>query len=102
MRDFIYVKDVVKVNFLVVESRKVNGRVFNVVIGREIMIFEFVMKIIEIIGMISLVVFDKLRFGDIRYSRVDISEIRKLGFELEWFFEEGLKKIVEWYVKNNF
>ncbi|NJE79538.1 NAD-dependent epimerase/dehydratase family protein, partial [Thermococcus sp. GR4] len=32
-RDFIYVKDVVRANILVAESRKANGRVFNVATG---------------------------------------------------------------------
>ncbi len=100
-RDFIYVKDVVKANLLVAESRKANGRVFNVATGRETTILELAMKIIEITGTTSSVVFDKPRPGDIRHSRADISEIRKLGFEPEWSLEEGLKKTVEWYAKNN-
>lgn len=91
-RDFIYVKDVVKANLLVAESRKANGRVFNVATGRETTILELAMKIIEITGTTSSVVFDKPRPGDIRHSRADISEIRKLGFEPEWSLEEGLKK----------
>lgn len=100
-RDFIYVKDVVKANLLVAESRKANGRVFNVATGEETTILELAMKIIEITGTTSSIVFDKPRPGDIRHSRADISEIRKLGFEPEWSLEEGLKKTVEWYAKNN-
>ncbi|MDI3475703.1 MAG: UDP-glucose 4-epimerase [Thermococcaceae archaeon] len=96
-RDFIYVKDVVKANLIAAESRKANGRVFNVATGKETTILELAMKIIEITGTTSSIVFDKPRPGDIRHSRADISEIRKLGFEPEWSLEEGLKKTVEWY-----
>ncbi len=96
-RDFIYVKDVVKGNLLVAESRRANGRVFNVATGKQTTILELAMKIIEITGTTSSIVFDKPRPGDIRHSLADISEIRKLGFEPEWSLEEGLKKTVEWY-----
>ncbi|AMQ17680.1 SDR family oxidoreductase [Thermococcus peptonophilus] len=99
-RDFIYVRDVVRANLLVAESRKANGGVFNVATGRETTILELAMKIIEITGTTSSIVFDKPRPGDIKHSRADISEIRKLGFEPEWSLEEGLKKTVEWYAKN--
>ncbi|HDZ36183.1 MAG TPA: SDR family oxidoreductase [Thermococcus sp.] len=96
-RDFIYVKDVVKANILTAESRKSNGRVFNVATGKQTSILELAMKVIEITGARSSIRFDKPRPGDIRHSQADISEIRKLGFEPEWSLEEGLKKTVEWY-----
>jgi len=96
-RDFIYVKDVVKANLLVAESRKANGRVFNVATGRQTSILELAMKIIEITGATSSVIFDKPRPGDIRHSLADISEIKKLGFEPEFSLEEGLKRTVEYY-----
>ncbi|WP_010478731.1 SDR family oxidoreductase [Thermococcus zilligii] len=96
-RDFIYVKDVVKANLLVAESRKANGGVFNVATGKETSILELAMKVIEITGSKASILFDKPRPGDIRYSLADISEIRKLGFEPGWSLEEGLKKTVEWY-----
>ncbi|ASJ13850.1 SDR family oxidoreductase [Thermococcus radiotolerans] len=96
-RDFIYVKDVVKANILAAESRRSNGKVFNVATGRQTTILELAMKVIEITGANSSVLFDKPRPGDIRHSLADISEIKGLGFEPEWSLEEGLKKTVEWY-----
>ncbi|WP_297491565.1 SDR family oxidoreductase [Thermococcus sp.] len=99
-RDFIYVKDVVKANILVAESRRANGGVFNVATGRKTSILELAMKVIEITGTTSSIIFDKPRPGDIRHSLADISEIKKLGFEPEWSLEEGLEKTVEWYAKS--
>jgi len=96
-RDFIYVKDVVKANLLVAESRKANGRVFNVATGKQTSVLELAMKIIEITGATSSIIFDKPRPGDIRHSLADISEIRKLGFEPEFSLEEGLRRTVEYY-----
>ncbi|ASJ01003.1 SDR family oxidoreductase [Thermococcus gorgonarius] len=100
-RDFIYVRDVVKANLLAAESRKANGRVFNVATGKQTSILELAMKVIEITGTTSSIIFDKPRPGDIRHSLADISEIRKLGFEPEWSLEEGLKKTVEWYARTH-
>ncbi|WP_457750862.1 SDR family oxidoreductase [Thermococcus sp.] len=96
-RDFIYVKDVVKANLLVAESKRANGRVFNVATGKQTSILELAMKIVEITGSTSSIIFDKPRPGDIRHSLADITEIRQLGFEPEWSIEEGLKKTAEWY-----
>ncbi|NJE04785.1 SDR family oxidoreductase [Thermococcus sp. M36] len=98
-RDFIYVKDIVRANVLVAESRRANGRVFNVATGRQTSILELATKIIEIAGANTSILFDKPRPGDIRHSLADIGEIKKLGFEPEWSLEEGLKKTVEWYQK---
>ena len=99
-RDFIYVKDVVKANLLAAESRRANGKVFNVATGKQTSILELATRIIEITGTRSSIIFDKPRPGDIRHSLADISEIRTLGFEPEWSLEEGLKKTVEWYRNN--
>ncbi|WP_297514579.1 SDR family oxidoreductase [Thermococcus sp.] len=96
-RDFIYVKDVVRGNLLVAESKRANGRVFNVATGKQTSILELAMKIIEITGTTSSIIFDKPRPGDIRHSLADITEIKKLGFEPKWSLEEGLKKTVKWY-----
>ena len=99
-RDFIYVKDVVKANLFAAESRRANGKVFNVATGKQTSILELATRIIEITGTRSSIIFDKPRPGDIRHSLADISEIRTLGFEPEWSLEEGLKKTVEWYRNN--
>ncbi|WP_297069559.1 SDR family oxidoreductase [Thermococcus sp.] len=98
-RDFIYVKDVVKANLIAAESRRANGRVFNVATGKETSILELATRVIEITGANSPIIFDKPRPGDIRHSLADIGGIMKLGFEPQWSLEEGLKKTVEWYSK---
>ena len=98
-RDFIYVKDVVRANILAAESRRAEGRVFNVARGERTTILELAMKIIEITGANTSIIFDKPRPGDIKHSQADIEEIKRLGFKPEWSIEEGLKKTVEWYRK---
>jgi len=96
-RDFIYVKDVVKANILAAESNKANGKVFNVARGERTTIVELALKIIDATNSPSSIIFDKPRPGDIKHSQADISEIKKLGFKLDYSLEEGLLKTVKWY-----
>lgn len=96
-RDFIYVKDVVKANILAAESSRANGKVFNVARGERTTIVELALKIIDATNSPSSIIFDKPRPGDIKHSQADISEIKKLGFKLEYSLEEGLLKTIKWY-----
>jgi len=96
-RDFIYVKDVVKANILAAESSRANGKVFNVARGERTTIVELALKIIDATNSPSSIIFDKPRPGDIKHSQADISEIKKLGFKLDYSLEEGLLKTVKWY-----
>lgn len=96
-RDFIYVKDVVKANILAAEKNNANGKVFNVARGERTTILELALKIIDVTGSSSSIIFDKPRPGDIKHSQADISEIKKLGFEPEYSLEEGLLRTIEWY-----
>jgi len=96
-RDFIYVKDVVKANILAAESSRANGKVFNVARGERTTIVELALKIIDATNSPSSIIFDKPRPGDIKHSQADISEIKKLGFKLDYSLKEGLLKTVKWY-----
>ncbi len=98
-RDFIYVKDVVKANLLVAESRRANGRTFNVGRGESVSVIKLANVIKELTGSTSNIVFDKPRPGDIRHSLADIRELRSLGFEPEWDLRRGLERTIEWYSK---
>ncbi|MFH1074125.1 MAG: dTDP-glucose 4,6-dehydratase, partial [Candidatus Firestonebacteria bacterium] len=48
----------------------------------------------------TLITYVKDRLGhDFRYA-LDTSKLKKLGFKPEYTFETGLKKTVDWYLKN--
>jgi len=100
-RDFIYVKDVVKANLLAAESRRANGRTFNVGRGESVSVIKLANMIKELTGSMSRIVFDKPRPGDIRHSLADIGELKSLGFEPEWDLGRGLEKTIEWYSKRD-
>ncbi|RLF89683.1 nucleoside-diphosphate sugar epimerase [Thermococci archaeon] len=96
-RDFIYVKDVVEANLLVAKKKRAEGEVFNVATGKETSVLELALKIIDLSGASSSIVFAPPRPGDIRRSVADISKLRKLGFSPKYSLEEGLKETFEWF-----
>ncbi|ASJ16223.1 nucleoside-diphosphate sugar epimerase [Thermococcus chitonophagus] len=96
-RDFIYVKDVVEANLLVAKKKKAEGEVFNVATGKETTVLELALKIIDLSGASSSIVFAPPRPGDIRRSVADISKLRKLGFSPKYTLEEGLKETFGWF-----
>ncbi len=99
LRDFNYVDDVVKALILVGESDEANNEVYN--LGGDVMsILDIAKKIIRIVGKGQLRIcpypegIDKIEVGD---YIADIRKIRKLRWKAEVGFEEGLRKIIEYY-----
>ncbi len=100
-RDFVYVQDIVKANLLSMEKDEANWESFNVGTGRMTSIKEASEIIAKNIkpGIKSVVV-NKFRAGDIRHCYADISKIKRvLGFKPMFSFENGIKKYLQWVVK---
>ena len=98
-RDFIFVKDVVQANELVMS--KGDGMTFNVASGRANSIKELADKIIELTGSKSNIVHREPRKGDIKHSLADISKIKNIGFKPEFDIEIGLGETVEWFISSS-
>jgi dTDP-L-rhamnose 4-epimerase len=96
-RDFIYVKDIVDANILVMKNPKANYKSLNVGSGKPKSILEIADTLSNLYGKeIKPDIVNKYRRGDIRHCFADVTEIKKLGFEAKTSFEEGMKKLVEW------
>ena len=101
VRDWIYVSDHCEAVDLVMQKGEA-GEIYNISSGEEKMNVEVVETILKIMGRgESLIEFVEDRPGhDIRYS-LDSSKIRdELGWRPKHSFKEGVKKTVEWYLKN--
>ena len=77
------------------------GTVINVATGQRQTLNRAFQLLSRIIGMKLEPVYAVPRPGDIPHSGADITLARRLlGYEPKVFFEEGLRKTVEWYRTN--
>jgi len=97
-RDFIDVRDIVRANILVMGSSKANYEMFNVGTGKGTSIAGVARTLAKLYGKEELEpkVVNKYRAGDIRHCYADLTKIKKIGFEPEIGFEEGMRALVEW------
>jgi nucleoside-diphosphate-sugar epimerase len=95
-RDFTYVANVVEANLLAADADDVSGRVLNVAMGGSHTVNELADTIGELLERPVEKRYGPPRTGDIRASRADISEARRLlGYEPEVGFEEGLRRTAD-------
>lgn len=97
-RDFTYVENVVEANIRAMESKKGGGEFFNVGCGEKYSLLDLVDGLQRTMKREISIKFKKFRPGDPFESQADISKARKvLGFEPKVYFEEGLRRTVEWF-----
>lgn len=97
-RDFVYIDDVVNATILGIQNDKANYEVFNVGSGFATPVIEVASKLKEFYNSnIEINITKNFRLGDIRHNFADLSKIKnKLGFQVQFNFETGLSKFVEW------
>jgi nucleoside-diphosphate-sugar epimerase len=112
-RDFTFIDNVVEANLLAatkpfscgpstVDRRLVKHAVFNVANGKDNTVLQLVEALNRIFGKKVKPKFLPLRAGDVFKTLADISKIKQvLGWQPKIGFEAGLKKTVEWTLKNS-
>ncbi len=96
-RDFISVHDIVRANLLVMEKSKADYEVFNVGTGKPVSILDIARTLSKLYGKsLKPDIVNKYRSGDIRHCYADISKLKKLGFMPSVPFEDGMRELVEW------
>ena len=102
-RDFTYVDNIVHGNLLAMQKPGLKGEVFNIACQEELSLLGILAHLEKIMGKKSLPPrFSPKRAGDVRRTLADIGKARQiLSFEPQTYFEEGLRKTVDWFVKNN-
>jgi dTDP-glucose 4,6-dehydratase len=114
VRDWLHVDDHVKALLKVALRGKI-GETYNIGGGNEIRNIKLVKKICEILNKLKpskfrglkkyeqLITFVKDRPGHDKRYAIDSSKIQKqLNWKPEEKFDNGIKKTVEWYLKNKF
>jgi GDP-L-fucose synthase len=100
VRDFLYVKDVVKAALLVLEKGE-SMRPYNVGSGVAITVGDIVNAILKATGKTPKVIYDASKPTTIPFRMVSTERLNnELGFIPTYTFEEGIKETVEWYIKN--
>ncbi|MDD4271982.1 MAG: dTDP-glucose 4,6-dehydratase [Patescibacteria group bacterium] len=101
VRDWLYVEDHCEAIDIILKKGKI-GETYCIGGNSEKPNIEITKKIIELMGKDeSSIEYVKDRPGHDRRYAIDFSKIKnELGWEPKVFFEEGLKKTIEWY-KNN-
>ncbi|MGB2601802.1 MAG: SDR family oxidoreductase [Candidatus Omnitrophota bacterium] len=100
-RDFTYVSNVVDANLAACEANGVAGEVFNVAWGSDYSVMDVAEELKKIMGKDIESIHGSRRPGDVDRTYADVSKMKEgLKLELRVDFYEGLKKTVDWFVKN--
>jgi dTDP-glucose 4,6-dehydratase len=101
IRDWIYVEDNCSGIIAVVENGA-TGEIYNIGGGQEKTNIDVVKTILNIMGKPeTLIHFISDRPGhDFRYA-LDSSKVKRLGWKPHYDFEAGLRKEIDWYMKNS-
>lgn len=100
-REFLYVEDAVKAIILATEKYDKSEPV-NLGASFEISIKELAELIKKLTGFTGKIVFNTDKPDGQPRRKLDVSRAKKeFGFEAQTNFEEGLKKTIAWYEKNN-
>ncbi|HVZ39066.1 MAG TPA: SDR family oxidoreductase [Candidatus Kapabacteria bacterium] len=98
-RDFTYVENVVRANFLAAQAESgVAGEVFNVACHDRITLNRLVQALNEGLGTSVAALHAEPRLGDVRHSFASIEKFRAAtGYEPAVAFAEGIGRTIEWF-----
>ena len=97
VRDFLYVKDVVKGCLLVLEKGE-SMKPYNVGYGTTVNIGDIVNTILKVTGKTPDVQWDNSKPTTIPFRSCSTERIEtELGFKPDYTFEQGIKETTEWY-----
>lgn len=103
-RDFIYVGDLVRAIRLSATVEGVGGEVFQIATSAETTVLELVERLLPVLAAAGIegvhVRHAEARRGEVRRNYADTSKARRmLGWKTETGLDEGLRRTVEWFLK---
>jgi len=100
-RDFTYIDNVVRANYLALttDNKQCFGEIFNIGAGGRITILEMFNIIKNILNSDKIPILGPNRKGDIPHSNADIEKAKLLlNYDPKISFEEGIIKTIDYYV----
>jgi dTDP-glucose 4,6-dehydratase len=100
VRDWLYVEDHCSAIYFLINNG-IDGEVYNIAGESELTNLQMAYKIINVLGKdLAYIRHVNDRPGhDLRYS-ISCDKLKNLGWQIEYSFEEGLKKTIQWYIDN--
>jgi GDP-L-fucose synthase len=98
-REFIYVDDLADACLFLMEHYN-ESEIINIGSGEEVSINELAYIIKEVIGYNGEISFDASKPDGTPRKMLDISKLKKLGWQAETSLVEGIGKTYEWYLNN--
>lgn len=96
-RDFIYVKDLVRIIDLIIKKDSFEGSIYNAANGEQRRISEVAEIFVKILGTDTKISFNnEVRKGDPLNWEADISGITQLGYVQNYTLEKGIQEYVNW------
>lgn len=101
-RDFVHVDDVVGANLLAMKKPGISGESFNIGSHFEARVIDCLREIQKILGIKKVkIAYTPKRAGDVRRTFADVSKARRLlSYRPGVRFREGLRRTVQWFLKN--
>ena len=100
-REFLYAEDCAEAIKLAIE-KDVPPDPINIGTGKEIKICELASEIAEQMGFSGEILYDSNKPDGQPRRCLDTNKAKELlGFEAKTSFQEGLKKTIEWFLRNN-
>lgn len=97
-RDFIFIEDLMRCIHIIIDRSPFNCSVYNAGSEKEITIRDAVTMLFSNLDPSATVLFNQqVREGDPLNWRSSAISIKEIGFSVETEFEQGIKKLAEWY-----
>jgi GDP-L-fucose synthase len=99
-REFLYVDDLADAVVYLMNNYDGN-EIVNIGVGKDSTILEIAKIIQEEVGFIGSIEFDTSKPDGTMQKLLDVSRLHSLGWKAKTGLREGIRKTIEWYLKNS-
>ncbi len=102
-RDFCYIDNVCEANWLAANAPAAacDGKPLNVACNDRTSLNEILALLGELLDTEVRAMYEAPRAGDVKHSLADVSRAaERIGYEPKVYFEEGLRRAIDWYKAN--
>ena len=102
-RDFCYIDNVCEANWLAAHApgEVCKGQAMNIACHRRTSLNEILDQLRDLLGSDLAADYQPTRAGDVKHSLADVTLAKEtIGYEPKVYFEEGLRRAIDWYKAN--